>query len=178
VKVTIGAWYDTHYLNLRPVLDCIGDNSWIWRLEEFEGQTLPGSDFSFARIQDLIARNGFVELQWEQLLVWADHLHQMEHGYLSARESPEADQTAFTLEASDSSEWIAEAPRGDAATREILGRIEALGRVTGRGLSIRSAADPDVVRQPQKRLRDDCALEVTHHGPHEAANLIRDINAT
>ena len=133
MKVTIRAWNDKHYLTLRPVLDCIGENPWIWRLEDFDGQTLPDSEFSFSRIQGLIARDGFVELQWDQLLGWADHLHQMVDGYLSARESPESPQAVFTLQAFDSSEWIAEALRDDAETSAILRRIEALGRASGRG---------------------------------------------
>jgi hypothetical protein len=62
----------------------------------------------------------------------------MVDGYLSARESPQAPQAVFTLQAFDSSQWIAEAP-GDDDEQERFSDALRLWVAQGVGADIRTS---------------------------------------
>lgn len=129
MKATISAWVEDDYLNLSQVLALIGDNKCVWFLDDFEGITLPGAVLSASQLDQRNQRGQRVEFQWENLVEFADHVHQMINGRLSAQATGNPDEAFFlVLEAFDSSEWIIEARDNDVWALEALSRVTASAR--------------------------------------------------
>ncbi|NDL57182.1 hypothetical protein [Phytoactinopolyspora mesophila] len=131
MKVTVPAWIHGHYVGLRQVLDFVGSNTWAWRLEDFHGMSRPGSGLNVLDLEERLARGASVDYNWQQLLRFADGVHQMIDGRLVARTSHGNAEDILVIEALDSSLWTVE------ARKDLEPAVAAVERIAG--LSVRTA---------------------------------------
>ena len=79
------------YIGLRALLDVVGANDWTWRLEEFHGTTVPSAGVNSLELENRLDGGGSVSFTWEELLVFAEKVHQLIDGRISALMPGEAE---------------------------------------------------------------------------------------
>ncbi|WP_166355892.1 hypothetical protein [Phytoactinopolyspora limicola] len=130
MKVTVPAWIHGHYVGLRQILDLVGSNTWAWRLEDFHGMSRSGSALDVLDLEERLTRGASVDFNWQQLLRFADQVHQMIDGRLVARTPPGNAEDILVIEALDSSLWTV------AARQNVEPAVAAVQRIAG--LSVRT----------------------------------------
>jgi hypothetical protein len=128
MKVTVPAWIRGRYVELHQILHLIGDNNWVWRLDEFHGASRPGSSLDVLSLEERVTNGPGVSYDWQHLIQLAEHVHHMIDGRLVAWTSPPAAVAILAIEAVDSSEWVVETLGDDEAAQAAAMRIAALAR--------------------------------------------------
>lgn len=128
MEVIAQAWKDDGgYIGLRALLDVVGANDWIWRLEEFHGTTVPSAGVNSLELENRLDGGGSVSFTWEELLVFAEKVHQLIDGRISALMPGEA-EPVLVLEAHDSTSWRFAARDRNAPAAAVLYRVAALSQ--------------------------------------------------
>ena len=126
MELVVTAWNGSReYLGVRPVLDALGGNDWTWRLEEFHGMGLPGSGLNVLELEAGLEAGTFLTMTWDDLLVFADKVHQMIDGLLVAFSGDADSEPALTIESRDSDDWRVDADDRDASAMAAAARVAA-----------------------------------------------------
>jgi hypothetical protein len=126
VEVIVQAWKDDgSYVGLRALLDVIEANDWTWHLEEFYGTAVVGSGVNVLELENRLGGGESVSFTWDELLVFAEKVHQMIDGRICAFMPGEA-EPVLVLEAFDSTYWTFTARDQDVPAAAALDRVAAL----------------------------------------------------
>jgi len=130
MEIRLRAWVGRRYVDLADVLRMVGDNAWVWRLEEFEGSTGTGSALSAGEVAERLRAEESITFGWAELVSFADGLHQTIWCSLIAVD-PDRWAPVITIDCVDSSSWELAAPEGDSGGVEVLRRMARLWPTAG-----------------------------------------------
>ena len=120
------AWKaDGSYVGLRSLLDVIETNDWSWHLEEFDGMTEVAVGVDALKLENRLIGGELVALTWDELVVFAEKVHQLIDGRIAAFMPGEV-EPVLILEAVDSTYWKCTAREGDVRATAALDRAAAL----------------------------------------------------
>ncbi len=119
------AWKDDGYVGLRALLNAIEANDWTWHLDEFYGTAVVGSGINVLELENRLRDGDSLSFTWNELLVFADKVHQMIDGRLSAF-PPGEDEPVLIVEARDSTDWVATARDHNTSATAAADRLAAL----------------------------------------------------
>jgi hypothetical protein len=126
MDLVVPAWNSAkEYLGLRAVLNAVGANDWIWRLEEFSGMSTSDSGLNVLELEDRLETGTYLTLTWDGLTDFADKVHQMVDGLLVAFDGDGDARPVLAIEARDSGDWKIVAEDGNPSAVAAARRIAA-----------------------------------------------------
>jgi hypothetical protein len=126
VEAIVPAWSGSNdYLDLRTLLDVIGTNDWVWRLDDFHGTTRAEAGVNAVDLENRLRGGESFTFTWAGVLDFADKVDQLIDGRLTAIVPGEVGP-ALTVEAHDSTDWKVTAMDRNARAVAAVNRVAAL----------------------------------------------------